>query len=538
MTTTPCGGEKREKFVSMKDDKSKQLYNENNDTRSLQDLRSDILSNETIADLGLGTKFLDISGLRPEVQKIANDIARDFDCHRDKVIISMIAAVCAVVGKKARVPYRHFFNRCAVYAMIVDYKGGIKSSVSNYVLRPVVQIDKQMRDAYNARVASASPDAKIGPLPTIYSRGVTSEEKHRLLSASPAGLLVHKDEISVYYKQRDKYNNKKDTGEAQEDCSLFDGTSQAPDRVGDTLKLSNTDVAYSIFGSTTTPEFAKNFTTFFTSETGEYDRYLFVKTDWRPRHHEDYDETLYSDPKEWETVINDLHNMPSDRLYIMEKAAKKLYVDYKNKECIDAINKDPNYEHFLTGYKQRNATYLLRLALIFHLLNDWHSDTITASEMQMAINCMRVFNQYAESCYQLILDAKNKKNDSEKKSAAEKIRDAFLNNHELGRPIKAINQSHLARELGVSQAAVGKELRKLRESGLLGEGVIVTEEVEVPISPEDHETLVVDKEAQSGVSEMKTEESHSLSTNRPMSVEDGDKNKIEQPETKDGEVPP
>ncbi len=524
----------------MNNDKNKQLYSESDDTRSLQDLRSDILSNETAAELGLGSRFLDISELRPEIQKIANDSARDFDCHRDKVIISMIEGVCAVVGKKARVPYRHFVNRCSVYGMIVDFKGGIKSSVSNYILQPVVKIDKKMRDAYNAKVAAADPNEKIGPLPTIYSRGVTSEEKHRLLSATPAGVLVHKDEITSYFKERGKYSSKKDTGEAQEDCSLWDGTSQAPDRVGDTLKLSNTDVAYSIFGSTTTPEFAKNFTTFFTSETGEYDRWLFVKTDWRPRRHEDYEETLYSNPKEWEAVLNDLYSMPSDRLYIMDKAAKRLYVDFKNKECIDAINKDPNYEHFLSGYKQRNAAYILRLALIFHLLNDWHSETITVAEMQMAINCMLVFNEYAQDCYQLILDAKNKNNDKAKKSAAEKIRDTYLSNQELGRPIKAINQSHLARELGVSQAAVGKELRKLKESGLLAEGVIVTEDVEVPMSPDDDETLVEVKEAQSDVSGMKAEDSHSLTPDNRIilsSNEEGDNN-TEQQETKDGEVPP
>lgn len=524
----------------MKDNKSKQLYSENDDTRSLQDLRSDILRNETAAELGLGTKYLDISGLRPEMQKISENIARDFDCHRDKVIIAMIAAVCAVVGKKARIKYRHFENRCSAYGMIVDNKGGIKSSVSMYILRPVMEIDKRMRDAYNAKVAAADPNEKIGPLPTILTRGATSEEKHRLLSASPAGLLMYKDEITTYFKERGKYSTKKDTGEAQEDCSLWDGTSQAPDRVGDILKLSNNDVAYSIFGSTTSPTFADNFTTFFTSETGEYDRWLFVKTEWRPRRHEDYEETLFSDPKEWEAVIEDLNSMPSNREYVLEMAAKKLYVDYKNKECIDAINADPNYDNFLTGYKQRNAAYLLRLSLIFHLLNDWHSEIVTAKELQMAINCIRVFNEYAKECYQLILDAKNKKSDKAKKSAAEKIRDTYINNHELGRPIKAINQSKLARELGVSQAAVGKELRKLKESGLLAEGVIVTEDVEVPMSPDDDETLVKVKEAQSDVSGMKAEDSHSLTPDNRIilcSNEEGDNN-TEQQETKDGEVPP
>lgn len=430
--------------------------------------------------------------------------------------------------------------------MIVDNKGGIKSSVSKYILRPVMQIDRRMRDAYNAKVAAADPNEKIGPLPTILTRGATSEEKHRLLSASPAGVLMFKDEITTYFKERGKYSTKKDTGEAQEDCSLWDGTSQAPDRVGDTLKLSNNDVAYSIFGSTTTPTFADNFTTFFTSETGEYDRYLFVMTDWRPRRHEDYDETLFSDPKEWETVIEDLNSMPSNREYVLEMAAKRLYVDYKNKECIDTINSDPNYDNFLTGYKQRNAAYLLRLSLIFHLLNDWHSEIVTAKEMQMAINCMRVFNEYAQDCYKLILDARNKKSERTKKSAAEKIRDTYLNNHEMGRPIKAINQSKLARELGVSQAAVGKELRKLKESGLLAEGVIVTEEVEVQISPEEHETITEDKETSPGVSGMKTEDilssisnNQSLSFTETRSVGEGEKNnRIRQQEMEDGEVPP
>lgn len=430
----------------------------------LADLSYEFRNGEILAELGLGETYLDISALRPEVQRIFNDIALDFDCHRDKVVISAIAAVCAVVGKKAYVRYRHFVNRCSVYAIIVDYKGGIKSSVMKYIMKPIMALDKKMRDDYNAKVMTVKPDEIIPALSTILTRGATSEEKHKLLNASKAGILMWKDEITVYFKERGKYTKKKDTGESQEDCSLWDGTSQAPDRISDKLKLNNSDIAYSILGSTTTPTFAENFTNFFRAETGEYDRYLFIKTDWRPRRHDDFDEKLCSDSKEWEAVIYDLHSMPTNQEYFLHEEAKIKYIDYKNSECIDAINSDPNYQNFLTGYKQRNATYILRLALIFHLLNDWHSDTITLEEMEMSIKCMKVFNVYAERCYNLILETEER-GKFKNKCAAEKIRDAYISNNEIGRPAEYINQSALARDLGVSQAAVSKELKKLKESG-------------------------------------------------------------------------
>lgn len=418
---------------------------------------------EIMAQLGLGDIFLDISALRPEVQDILNNVAIDFDCHRDKVFIAAIAAVCAVVGKKAFVKYRHYINRCSVYAMIVDYKGGIKSSVTKYMMAPIVKIDKQNRDEYNTQILTAKSDEIISPLSTILTRGATSEEKHRLLAASKAGILMWKDEISVYFKERGKYSSKKDSGESQEDCSLFDGLSQTPDRISDKLKISNPDVAYSIFGTTTTPTFAENFSSFFLSETGEYDRYLFVLTDWRKRRYEDYEEKLLAGNKEWETLIFDLNCMPANQEYSLDKEAQKLYIDYKNRECIDAINDDPNYTKFLTGYKQRNAHYLLRLSLIFHLLNNWRDPIITKEEMNMTIRCMKVFNIYAEKCYNLIANQMQER----KKTPTEKIRDVYRINQEIGRSPKSINQSELARDLGVSQAYVSKELKQLIKAGII-----------------------------------------------------------------------
>ena len=422
---------------------------------------------EMMAQLGLGDIFLDISALRPEVQNIFNNVALDFDCHRDKVVISAIAAVCAVVGKKAFVKYRHFINRCSVYAMIVDYKGGIKSSVTKYMMAPIVKIDKKNRDEPNDQLLRTKSDEIISPLSTILTRGATSEEKHKLLAASKAGILMWKDEISVYFKERGKYSSKKDSGESQEDCTLFDGMSQSPDRISDKLKMSNPDVAYSIFGTTTTPTFAENFTNFFLSETGEYDRYLYVLTDWRKRRHEDYDEKLHTDNVEWETLINDLNSMPSNQEYYLEEEARILYLDYKNSECIDAINEDPNYTYFLTGYKQRNAHFLLRLSLIFHLLNNRRNPIITKAEMEMTIRCMKVFNIYAEKCYNLILTSQEKRDKDI--SASEIIRDIYKYNQKKGKPTKFINQSEIARNLDISQAAVAKELRKLKDGSVIVE---------------------------------------------------------------------
>ena len=433
----------------------------------INDLVSEFRKGEILAELGLGETYLDISSLRPEIQEIINNVAIDFDCHRDKVVIAAIAAVCAVVGKKAFVKYKHFTNRCSVYAMIVDYKGGIKSSVIKYMMSPVEKIDKKCRDEYNSKLMASKSDDIIAPLSTILTRGSTSEEKHKLLGASKAGLLMWKDEITVYFKERGKYSLRKDTGESQEDCSLFDGMSQAPDRISDKLKMSSPNVAYSIIGSTTTPTFAENFKPFFMAETGEYDRYLYVMTEWRKRKHEENDEILRADDIVWESVINELYSMPANQEYSLDSEAKKLYVAYKNRECIDAINSDPNYTQFITGYKQRNAHYLIRLSLIFHILNDWRNPVISKEEMEMTIRCMRVFNIYAENCYNLVINSNTK--EVKDISASEIVRDIYKYNNKMGRSTKKINQSEIARNLDISQAAVAKELKKLKDGGIIVE---------------------------------------------------------------------
>lgn len=83
--------------------------------------------------------------------------------------------------------------------------------------------------------------------------------------------------------------------------------------------------------------------------------------------------------------------------------------------------------------------------------------------MKMTIRCMKVFNIYAEKCYNLIVD----KQPERKKTPTEKIRDVYRINQEIGKSPKCINQSKLARDLDVSQAMVSKELKKLINAGII-----------------------------------------------------------------------
>lgn len=445
------------------------LDGENAGLNALQELNDDINNNLEVAKLGLGTTYLPTDGLRQEVRTLIDNASYLYDAHRDKALMAAFMAVASVTGAKVSVKYKQYINHAALWGVIVDSPGGIKSSISGFFLDPVKTLDSNVKRNWNRKKKAAAPDERVD-LPSRYVIGnCTMERLQQLIANSKTGILKHRDELNGMFKDFNRYTGARtDSSEMDMYLSLFDGKLESRDRVSDEEMLEKEDVAFSIFGTIQHKTFVEAFRGLSNSESGAFERFLYVDCKPRKRRYEtDDDNDGSQDAEVWKTIIHDLDSLPEDTRYVLTEKATQMYKDYKNHEIIDVYNADMEMEHFMTRYVQKNAHYILRLALIIHLLNDCHDPQIHSKEMNMAIRCMRVFNEYAESCYNRIDAAQRPTNRQEINNAASMIRQMYLLNHSNGKSARQINQVQLANMLGVKQSLVAKIKRELLDKGLI-----------------------------------------------------------------------
>lgn len=437
---------------------------ENVGLKDLQELRASIKDSEESAILGLGENFLPVDGFRPEIREIFKDTAISFDAHRDKCVLAALEAVAMVTGYKvsAKLKFQPYTNHASLYGLLIDESGGVKTAVNKYYMEPVEKLERKARRNYakeKREYEAMSPEEQKGesrPVPNlIMTHGYTPERLIQLASTSSTGVSFYKDELSGFYRSIGKYSANGKSEHIEQQLSLYDGILEANDRVADVDDLRESrETAYSIYGTIQPDVFDEIFIPLIKSKNGYFNRFLYVFPEPRKHQYIDCFTEVKCKSEVWETVIYDIAQCPPGTVYEYEEAAGYRYKQYINKYVIDEENKDLYSTDPFTAYLRRNRVNILRLAITIHVLNDWHSPVITDKEMDMAIRMQQTFNKYAKKCLERLPSSSRSK--AVEDSPAEAIKMMYRLNMAKGNPASAVNQSDLAKMLGVSQAYVNK----------------------------------------------------------------------------------
>lgn len=444
----------------------------NNDALAM--LSADIQQNITNAELGLGDKYFPIDKFRPCVQRILNAVSYDYDCHRDKAVMAAMVTVCGTVGKKATLVTPKYRNHPQLFGVLVDRPGGVKSIVNNYFLKPLEQLNRNARERYNRKRREVLAENKDGaiPAPSLYmTKDVTIERLKELITTSNTGIMEYHDELAGMFANFGKYS-KGIGSEFESRLTLYNGQIEMSDRSKDKdgeLIEDKEDAAYSLYGTIQYKTLVKYFRPIVESDNGGYDRFMFVECPPHKLRHRTITEEWSVDPAEWNAIIKDLDQMPSGTEYTLSHDAVLCHKEFDD-EIIDKRNEDLEGEDFMTQTLARVSQNCLRLALIIHLLNDWHEKEITGEEMDMAVRMARVFYENSRICYNRIYEGEQKKEQQKSLSLSNQIRQYYLFAKMQGQTASDVNQSALAKLYGCSQAYINKVKESLVKEGLIDAG--------------------------------------------------------------------
>ena len=454
----------------------------------LRDLRASVKDSEESARLGLGRWHLHIDGIRPEIVAFINEAAQGFDCHRDKALVAALQSVAAVSGKKAICYFDNYMNHATMWSVMVDKPSGVKTSINNFFMDAVDDLDKEVRYSYNKVCdeideynANNTDKKKYPKLPSLYlTNDPTPDRLNQMLEASDTGITYYRDEVVAIFNNFGRYKGVKssDSSDWQNFIEYFNNRLPKSDRKLDVRLPVSTDIGFSLLGTIQEDVFAKKFKAIALNRDGGFDRFLFLSCPYRKK-------TLLSekprkklDKKKWASVIKDIDkNLKCNTVYKLSDDAQNAYIKYMDEEVIMPEWADPERKQFLTGYRQKNAHYVIRLSMIIHILNDYRAEEITLKEVEMAIGMMRVFNHYADELYNKIVEEDQAKSAVKRSTAdvanpkkADLVRMFFMMKQSEGVASSDVNQSEVARMFGMSQPQVSAIRKKMIADGMLTDG--------------------------------------------------------------------
>lgn len=309
--------------------------------------------------------------------------------------LAILTVAGAVIGNAAWVEERGTGHPPLLYGVIVDPPGRGKTPIIRTVLKPLIDIEREMREQHAKALrewkkqCQEQQDAKHSDNPTpptgkeLVLYDFTLESVYRVLQASPRGVIVTRDEIAGWVNSMNQYKQK---GSEEQfwlenyNSGMVKINRQKTERP---LMVYNSFVA--VIGGTQ-PKILEKFVEGDKAHNGFLARMLWSYPDTttkQPYNNRKIDHTWR---EFWQSIIKTIYALPCRQtapedefdewqldpvLIPLSSGAERLYQDYYN-SIAEAVNnsEDEVEQSVLTKYD----SHVLRLAGILHFL-EWAERT-------------------------------------------------------------------------------------------------------------------------------------------------------------------
>ena len=347
-------------------------------------------------------------GLSEHVVQIVNKVSAHYNVHKDKTLFCMIAACCALTGRKVRSVWNGYTNYPQLWGCVVDERGTNKSELQHFFFKPVSDLDAVAGREYNNRLAEwkkAKEDAGDKPiLRNFLTNNSTPEALFRILSRNLTGTCILYDELQGFFNNIGRYTASGKSSEIQDYLSMWSNKPIKRDRISEDGWMGIDTPVLSIFGGTQPKVANSTFGKLADNEDGFLDRWLFVAPDYiAPKPMPYYGEAVADISEvrgEWNGIVETLARIEPGTRLMIEKDAWNLFADEFNKRMqAEAVAECRS--NFKWRYMAKNPQNIIRIAMAAHMLNnpDCNNRTISEGEANFAINAMHHFNDYAMALY-------------------------------------------------------------------------------------------------------------------------------------------
>lgn len=378
--------------------------------------------------------------LQPSLMRLIENLETVYQADRSYIVGSLFAAASGAVGKLLKSDDGKYINTPCLWIALIGRSGSGKSEPLKQLLNPILSNDAESYKIFKTQLKDwkMQPEANENEKPQFRKTIIndsTPESRYKYLENND--LLMYADELKVFFDNIGRYTR---SGELAQLLSIWDGRQFCIDRKSDEPSLIQSPFM-SICGSSQ-PEIIRELLSDqqFTS-SGFVQRMLFVYPD---------SDTI-ADYKEcspdtsllqyWSDLLTHLHNLQPATLRIVGET-KEIYVSYYD----ELQEKKRRADDYTSSVLSKLQIYAQRWTILIHALNGNKTDLISAAEMEGAIRAMRYFESTSGKLKNLLTTPPR------------------ISRGELLNMLRAeypnLNQSELARSLGITQQAVNKNLNK------------------------------------------------------------------------------
>jgi hypothetical protein len=375
--------------------------------------------------------------LNPQLLRLITNLSDTYQTSRDYVTASMFAATSAAIGKRVTCYDGKYTNVGCLWLVLIGRSGVNKSEPLKQLLNPLLLADAAEYKAYKAALKEwAKNGANEAEKPTFKQCIIgdsTPESRYQLMERND--LLLYSDEIRTFFDNCNRYAK---SGEVSQLLSIWDGRQFSINRKGDDPLLIESPFM-SIVGTCQPSIITDILSSNQYTQSGFIQRMLFVfpNTTEISKYKEMQPDTALLGY--WNELLMRLREVQPTTL-LLDSAAKKTYISYFDE--LQELKK--NADDYTASVLSKLQIYVERWAVLTHMLNENPSNYITLAEMTGSIRAMRYFQSTAEKVKGILSEPTMRTSDVMK---------------ELARLYPSLNQSGLARALGVTQQAVNKNLK-------------------------------------------------------------------------------
>lgn len=387
-------------------------------------------------------------GLPTELQNVVDEVTKGYQCSRDYAVASMMVATSTMLGKRVSCGFGSYSNFPSLWIAIVGRTASGKTAPLSFFFKPIELMEREAIANYRMELQEwEQTDPKVrGEKPEFRHLLINSpSDESVLLELAVNGNICWKaDELRTMFDSWGKYSKNGGGLIIGKLLEIFNNVDISITRVtSEPIYIPEPNL--NIIGGIQPPVLKRVMGNRGFTDDGLFQRFLFVfpeATDIPP-----FADNAISDQarQQWNMTIERLARIGNLQLHETD-TAKQMHVDYINQlrgEC----NEHYREIEAMTSLLQKLEIHLCRWSIAVAVLSG--QQEITAEVMRYSIECMEYFKRCGEKAYCLIA------NDDDRPH--EPTRADFFKM--LQRWYPELNQSALARALGVSQQAINKFLK-------------------------------------------------------------------------------
>ena len=396
---------------------------------------------------------LPIWALPPDLQNVVVEVTKGYRSHRDFVISSLMCATACIVGKRVTVYHDNYTNHATLWLMIVADSGRGKSQPLRFFFEPIQEMENEAYDLYKEDMKQWKATKCEGDEPIYKHRliGNATDEFVMRALAQVGDLCWLNDEMRATIESWGLYKNGANGVVVANLMRIFDYDSTSMDRVS-SEPLRSKKPNLSMAGTTQPSVLKQMMGRKGYDKDGMFQRFLYAFPESKrpPRIKHIIGD---SSKKIWRDYIKNLSLSSFPDLHETHEA-EELHDEILQRWDTQAEEYEEHGIVAMGAYVDKLNYHLCRWCACVAVLRG--DQRIEADVMRYSIECMEYFKWCAERAFCLIAN-----DDSQPKG---------LTNGDILRLVKEryetdrkdgfkINQSELARALGISQQAVSKNFK-------------------------------------------------------------------------------